>query len=158
MRALDLTVRDQVINRLSRHFHDNMKIKDRIKVMADVEKFDTKEAEHAWKQKKGIEATHYSVYLDDEFVCSFLESDSKELFDYAFFTRLHELIEEDIIDLYEPKKHEPTIDELAQQIKEAKQKSAPSPEDKIAKQAVVEILEEKKEKRDKTKKEVQSAY
>lgn len=158
MRAMDIVVRDQVINRLSKHFHDNMKMKQRIKVMADVDKFDTKESEHAWNQKKGITPNFYSVYLDDEFVCSFLETDSRELFEYAFFTRLHELIDEDKIDLYEPKKHEPTIDELAVQIKEAKKKSAPSPEDKVAKQAVVEILEEKKVKRDKAKQKIQSAY
>jgi hypothetical protein len=68
----------------------------RVRVEADLEKW-RPDVEEIWQQKKGKVGNHYSLYFDDEFVCSFSTDDPPGLLEARFLKNLTKLYEEETI-------------------------------------------------------------
>jgi hypothetical protein len=47
----------------------------RIRIWSEVDKYNWKEDESVWRQKRGKDAKDYEFYMDGEFVCSFIDRD-----------------------------------------------------------------------------------
>jgi len=72
------SVRDSFIDLVSKNFEDKLEPKKRIRVVADEEMFLKGEDKFVWGQAQGKIQKNFSVYFDDEFICSFTESDSQK--------------------------------------------------------------------------------
>lgn len=65
--------------------------KNRLRVWADVDKFNWKEDEDIWKQQRGLNKKEYEIYFDREFITSFSESDEFPIVRNNFFKAMRDL-------------------------------------------------------------------
>lgn len=149
--------KQKIIKELQRHF--KFDLTDRITVRADVNQFNYKEDESVWKQARE-KAPHYmELYWDDVWICDFNEKELIEATVHKFLVGFRNAYESDQVHLQSPSefKEQKERDHLDEQVKKIKaEMSEKTTEDKLAKKAVVELLEEKKEKRNKMRKKINS--
>ena len=116
-------VERRVVRELEKHFDKSIDIKSRVRVVSDLYKFNYKEDQHVWSQKRGKIAPYFAVYFDDEFVMGFTTEWSIEMFLYEFWQNLKKLIKEDKIVLNKimsiQKKHREEVIKKDKQKKEA---------------------------------------
>lgn len=124
---LILPVSEEIKREIEKHFDKTVDVKNRIRVVSDLEKFVWKEDKSVWKQKRNQSAQQFSVYFDDEFVCGFDSETPKEAAMVLFWRGLKELYATDRIRLNKWK-----ADELRKQQDEAfKKQIKEDPLDKL---------------------------
>ena len=134
-------------------------LKDRISVRADVNQFKAKEDESVWLQAKGRAPNYLEVYWDDVWLFDFSDNDSRASVILKFWTGFKNAFESGQIHLYTPTEMQETaqkdrLDELVRQAQ--RDMSEKTESDRIAKQVVLDVLEEKKKKRDKVRKKIEN--
>lgn len=75
-----LSVKDELIRKLSKSFEPKIKFDRRIRVVSDLLMFRPKDDISVWKQLKGQAPEYFTVYFDDEYICGF---DASQSIDYA---------------------------------------------------------------------------
>ncbi len=112
---------------------------NRLRIIAEVDKYRWKEDESVWAQKRERTPLQYEVYFDDEFVCFFGLEDSE---DQAYLKVL-----ESITKLYREKKiywNKVLYEINKPEVKpEPKMKEATTPEEKIVKEAFARVAKKK---------------
>lgn len=151
MKSNSKEIKDAVIMNIRRDMADfgihEIELRERITVKLDIDQFNYKEDESVWMQKRDKAPFVCEVYFDNYWCCDLHESDSHERLIEKFFTgfekgyisgkiRLNRFLAE-LQDVQEEKDR-----------KEAEKKAidalpASTPEEKIAKEIVTEIAQEK---------------
>jgi hypothetical protein len=120
--------KSQLFDRVQKDFA--FTLVNRLRVIAEVEKYRWKEDESVWSQKRERSPLQYEVYFDDEFVCFFGLEDTQDQAYIRVMENLLKLYKEKKIYwntfLYEFNKPEKKV---------VKEKEATSPEEKIIKEA-----------------------
>lgn len=88
MPELSKDIKDMLVNEIRGTFKDPEK---RLAVWAETEKFNWKEDESVWKQKRGLDKNSYEVYFDTEFVCFITEADEIQKVKVNFLTAMKNL-------------------------------------------------------------------
>ena len=149
--------KQKLIKELSRHF--KFDLTDRITIKADVNQFNYKEDESVWNQAREKAPNYMELYWDGVWLCDFNERELMEATIHKFWVGFNNAYTSGQISMQSPKevKEQVERDELAEQVKKIKQEmSEKTPEDRIAKETILEVLEEKKEKRDKVRRKINS--
>lgn len=133
-----ITPAQDVYDRVALEF--DFPLKDRLKVVSELDKYRWKEDESVWAQKRGRAAYQYEVYFDAEFVCFF---GSDEGIQRAYLKVL-----EGLLKLYKEKKifwnkelyevYYPTVKPV-----EDTTPAATTPEEKLVKEAVRRVRAKK---------------
>lgn len=125
-------IKNFINSRLQTHFeNDFVDMGKRTRIEADLEKW-RPEIVEIWEQKKEKSDRIYSIYFDDEFVCSFGISEKPPQVEVKFLKGLYDLIENDTVYLDE---NEYIIQAELAKIKEKEEK------EKIDKKTKSEITE-----------------
>ena len=150
--------RSKVAKLINPHFQfDTLK---RITVISDVNQFDASQDKTTYLQGIGEIPNYHEVYWDGVWIMDFHDAMSQEAVLHDFLFGFKNAYEDNQVTINE-------IEELAQAIKErtiedriaeAKKLSEVTEEDKLGKQAIQEVLQEKKKKVDKVKKKVKKIY
>lgn len=138
--------------------HFQFDISKRVSLIADVNHFKYLEDQSVWNQARQKTPNTIEVYWDGVWICDFNDRQTKDQINLNFLRGFTKLYEEGKIYLNEGRNRE-IVEErkemtLEDHIAEAKKMSEKTEEDKLSKIAVTEILEEKKEKRDKIRKKL----
>lgn len=151
MKALSTEIKDAVIMNIKKDMADfgidEIELRQRITVKLDTEQFNYKEDESVWLQKKDKAPFVCEVYFDECWCCDLHESDSHSKLISKFFTgfqkgyengriRLNRFLAE-IQDAQEAK------DKKDAEKKAIESLPASTPEEKISKEIVKEIIQEK---------------
>lgn len=115
---------------------------ERVTIIADTEMFNYKGDKYFWDQKKGNTPDIFQVYFDGEHICNFFDGLDPRVMMYDFFVAFKQKYERGDIKLilddyrieYQLKKEEEN-----QRIKELENIKATTPEEKMAKEAVVRV-------------------
>lgn len=148
----------EFISSVQKHF--KFDISKRISLIADVNQFNYKEDESVFNQARNKAPNTIEVYWDGVWVCDFNDKQLRDRVELNFLKGFTKLYEEGRIFLNEGKERE--IVESRKQmtvedhLAEAKKMSEKTVEDKLSKQAIIEVLEEKKEKVDKIRKKLKN--
>ena len=86
---LSLTPAKDLFDRVQRDF--SMPLKDRLLVVAEVEKYRWKEDESVWRQKREKDPYSYEVYFDGEFVCDFSVKEEPDMVYYRVMKNIRDL-------------------------------------------------------------------
>lgn len=124
-----LAPRTQLFDRVQRDFA--FPLKDRLRIISELDKYRWKEDESVWSQKRGLTKEQYEVYFDGEFVCFFGLDDSQ---DQAYLR-----VMENILRLYKDKKiyFNPAMYEInAPKADVVPLPTANTPEEKLLREAV----------------------
>lgn len=143
----------RVVDILQRSF--DFDIKNRISVRADPNQFKFLADSSVYEQVRGNANTFFEVYWDDVWVCDFDEEVHYLELERRFFTSFAELYEQGKVAFNEQEDYE-YEDKHNKSLREAKKMSEKTPEEQLAKQAIIETIQEDKEKLDKKKKELQN--
>ena len=122
------TPKKELFDLVQREF--SFSLVDRLRIVAELEKYKWKEDESVWAQKKDKSAHQYEVYFDGEFVCFF---GLEKSIDHAYLA-----VMEGLLKLYKEKKiywNKDLYELLTPKIKESKLPSATTPEEKIVQEA-----------------------
>lgn len=155
-----LPLKQHVINELCKHLYGTFGVENpehikafdfenRFRIVADTEMFNYKESKEIWDQQKGNTAKIYQVYFDGEHMGNFDENTHFKVFLLTFFRTFKEkytkgtikLIKDDYRIEYEVKKAQEQ-----DSIKEIEAIKATTPEEKMAKQIVLNVTKDKKKK------------
>lgn len=124
-----LTPKTQVFDRVQRDFA--FPLKDRLRIVSELDKYRWKEDESVWAQKRGRAPEQYEVYFDGEFLCFFGLEESQD--------QVYLKVMENILRLYKAKKifWNPIMYEINKPKKvEEKLPEATTPEEKIFREAI----------------------
>lgn len=149
--------KQKLIKELSRHF--KFDLTDRLNIKADVNQFNYKEDESVWKQARELTPHYMEIYWDGVWICDFNEKELIEATIHKFLIGFKNAYESNQIHLQSPKeiKEQQERDYLDEAVKKAKHDmSEKTTEERLSKKAVVEMLEEKKDKRDKVRRKINS--
>lgn len=151
--------KDRIVSELQPHFKFNLN--DRIVVKADVNQFNKKEDESVWKQAKGLAPNYYEVYWDGVWLFDFSENEPVEFVIQKFWLGFRNAYDSEQIHLRTPEeiKQQDDKDRLDEMVKKVQREMSEKTEsDRLAKEAVLGVLEEKKTKRDKARKKFESKF
>lgn len=139
-----LAPKTQLFDRVQRDFA--FPLKDRLRIISELEKYRWKEDESVWSQKRGITKEQYEVYFDSEFVCFF---GLEETQDQAYLR-----VMENILRLYKDKKiywNTVLYEVNAPKKVEEKLPEATTPEEKLLREAVKRSRKKRKNARTATR-------
>ena len=86
---ISLTPGKDMFDRIQREF--SMNLSDRLRVIAEVDRYRWKEDESVWKQKRERSALAYEVYFDREFVANFDISEDPDAVYLKIMTSIRDL-------------------------------------------------------------------
>lgn len=149
-------VKKQVIENIKKDMTDfgitQVELEKRITVRLDTDQFDAKEDESVWMQKKGKAPFVCEVYFDNVWICDLHESDTHEKLKVKYFKGFLKAYENNKIrlnlllgvqlDEMEKEAQKQAKLELDKSISDL---PTATPEEKMAKDIVKEIVEEKNE-------------
>ncbi len=120
----------------------------RLRVWADVDKYNWKEDEDIWKQKRGIASKEYELYFDREYITSFSEESDFYQVRTQFFRSLKKLYKEGKIfvheEVYKVKDEEEKQKQIAKEAEElAAIPKARSAEEEIVREVIVKSAKKK---------------
>ena len=153
-KAQEQQIKDSVILNIRKDMADfgiaELELRERITVKLDVVQFNVKEDESVWLQSKGKAPFVCEVYFDDVWCCDLHEADNHEKLTEKYFKGFLKGYESGKIRLNRFLA-QIADEQEAKSIKEAKKKvvdAMPSstPEEKIAKEVVKEIVQEDNDK------------
>lgn len=132
-------------SRIQAHFEGKfVDISKRTRIEADLEKW-RPEIVEIWEQQKEKSDRIYSIYFDDEFVCSFGHSETPLQVEVKFLKGLYDLIEKDTVYLDE---NEYVIQAELARIKEKEDQEKINKETKSEIAEVNQIIKELNESKD----------
>lgn len=79
---------EKIVNEIGGTFP---KLRDRLSIWDDVEKYNWKEDESIWKQKKGMLPGEGEVYMDNQFICAYAQRDGVNSAYIRFLRELNNL-------------------------------------------------------------------
>lgn len=141
---------EYVVNILQPHF--KFDISTRLEVKADVNQFRVMEDKSVWEQSVGKRPNYFEVYWDSEWISDFDENTPNRRFVLDFFKGFHKSYEAGRIHLNTPEELQEyqtkeTIEDAIRQAKK-EQDQAKSEIDRLSKEVTVEVLKDKKIKKD----------
>ncbi len=125
---------------------------ERITVLADLDHFNAKEDESVWLQKKGKADEYFEIYFDEVWICDFKESESPKTVRVRFLKGFLNAYEAEDISinkgLAQAKRDAKVLREQKRkddEISAVAQLPASTPEEKLSKEIITELVKEKNE-------------
>lgn len=144
--------RQAVLDVVQPHF--DFDVSKRITLRSDVNQFRYLEDSSVYAQARQGAEGYTEVYWDEAWVCDYKTSFTREQFEYVFLRGFQNAYEQGLISLTEEQDEVETFDEKHhKKVKEYRKMSERTPEEKLAKQAILEILDDDKKEVEKRRKE-----
>lgn len=138
---VSIALKNRVLRELDHHFDGSYKIKERIRVISDLEKFRYKDDVSLWAQSKNYVAQEFVLYWDNEFICRFNTHHHIEDVMLMFWRGLKKALKEGKVGLFEPLP-EPE-DTLKAQLENIDKIETNNPTTKMAKNIVKKLIKRK---------------
>lgn len=139
--STSIAVKNRLLRELDKHFDKTYNIKDRIRIIADLEKFRFGEDPYLWSQNKGYTPKEFTLYWDEEFVCRFSTAHHIEFVLHLFWTGLREAYKAKKIGIIEPLPD--PEDETKKALERLEKMKLTTPEEKMSKDVVKKLIKRK---------------
>lgn len=134
--TLILTVKDQFLRELGKHFEPKLNMNKRIQIVSDLQMFKAKEDKAVLAQLRGTAPEYFTVYLDNEFISSFTAQQTPSQALLSFWKGLKEKYKAGAVRLTPP---ELRIEQKTEKKDPLKDVKADTKERKMAKEIVARV-------------------